>query len=152
VIVYLGRFLLSYFIYNPIEQAGWWQYGYKEMVFTVKSNQDRFDKVVVDVPPEYGNPHIFFMYYLGINPLEYNKTVDREDDEKNKVSAVHGFGKYEFREINWPSDRKIQKTLFVGVNKSIPKTDINENEGMRLIKDIKLPDGVTTIFRVVETY
>lgn len=154
IILILGvsflRFTQSYFIYTPIERADWWQYGYKEVVLTVKAEQNRFDKVIVDVPPLYGNPYVFFLFYQQYDPDLYNQTVNRQDDTKNKATPVYGFGKYQFRQIYWPTDNTIKKTLFVGTDESLPKKDVSDLNKFKLIKEVNLPNG-KTVFRIVET-
>lgn len=149
-LVYLIHFFQSYFIFTPISRAHWWQYGYKEMVLTVKEHQDRFDKVIVDSPKTYGNPYIFFLFYQQYDPNNYNQTVSREDDLVHKVVPVYSFGKYKFREVYWPDDRSIPKTLYIGTQMSIPKQDLNDPQKFRLIKEITDPKG-DVVFRIVET-
>lgn len=144
------RFAESYFVYTPIERAEWWQYGYKQVVLTVHQEQDRFNRIVVDVPPIYGNPYIFFLFYQQYDPNLYNRTVSRKDNPKYKVSEVYSFGKYQFRQIDWREDRGQRKVLFVGTDESIPKNDITDAAKFRLIKEIKMPGG-KTVFRIVET-
>ncbi len=145
-----ARFIQSYFIYTPIERAGWWQYGYKQVVETVHDEQNRFDKVVVDVPAVYGNPYIFFLFYQQFDPNLYNKTVSRQDDLVNKVVAVYSFYKYQFRQIFWPQDRLVRHVLYVGTDESIPKKDITDPTKFKLIREIPMPDG-KIVFRIVET-
>lgn len=145
----LGRFILSYFIYTPIERAGWWQYGYKQVVLAVVKHQDRFNEVVIDVPRLYGNPYIFFLFYQSYDPAKYNQTVRREDDLNHRVTAVYSFDKYKFRDIYWPKDRLRQKTLYIGTDKSLPLQDIND-KNMKLLDEIKMPNQ-EVVFRVVET-
>ncbi|MCL5783746.1 MAG: glycosyltransferase family 39 protein [Patescibacteria group bacterium] len=149
--IYFLRFLQSYFVYTPIERADWWQYGYKQVVQTVAQEQNRFQQVVIDVPPIYGNPYIFFLFYQQYDPTLYNQTVLRKDVPKYKVVEVHGFGKYQFRNINWREDQKLRHVLFVGTDQSIPKNDIRDSSKYRLIKEIFMPDGKTVVFRIVET-
>jgi 4-amino-4-deoxy-L-arabinose transferase-like glycosyltransferase len=150
VLLELVRFSQSYFIYTPIIRAEWWQYGYEEMVQTVMQNQDRFDKVVVESPVFYGNPYMALLFHQKFDPNLYNQTVKREDDYANKVVPVFSFYKYEFREIYWPNDRGVRKTLYVGLDKSITREDIKDTNKFRLIKEIKLPTG-EVVFRIVET-
>lgn len=145
------RYYQSYFIYTPIERADWWQYGYKQAVLAVMAEQDRFDRVVIDVPAIYGNPYIFFLFYQMYDPNLYNMTARREDVPAKKVTAVFGFGKYEFRKIFWPIDRGLPKTLFVGTNMALPRQDVIDPLNFKLIKEISMPDG-ETVFRVVETF
>jgi hypothetical protein len=77
---YFLRFTQSYFVYTPIKRADVLQYGYKQVVETVKEEQGKIDRVIVDSPPDYGYTYIFFLFYQQYEPTVYNSTVRREDD------------------------------------------------------------------------
>ena len=61
---------------------------------------------------------------------------------------IFDFGPYYFRNIYWPKDRALTKTLFVGSEYSLPKDDILNTPGAEILSDFYDPSGNIT-FRIV---
>jgi len=123
--------LHQYYVHSPIDYAFDWQYGYKQMVEVVNQEEENFDKIVVT--KFYDQPYIFFLFYNNrLDPNQY----------KNDGTYYLGFGKYEFRKIDWSRDQKLEKTLIVGTGEEIP-------EGAGPLKaQINFPNGEVA-FRIV---
>ena len=84
-------FFHQYFIHLPIEDAAFWQYGYKQVVQKVKKIEDNYPAIYIT--KSYDQPYIYFLLYGNIN----TKT-------KNPGNFSEGFGKYKFVEnFNVPS-------------------------------------------------
>lgn len=129
-------YLHSYWIHTPVEYASSWQYGYKQAVQEVTKLESGFEKVIVTYA--YDQPYIFFLFYNLTDPAWYQANWGEGEIQR----ANRSFGKFEFRNIDWGKDSKLQNTLLVGTPTEIPQGV----EGF--IKDINYPDG-TVAFRIV---
>ena len=130
LIVNIFYYLHQYYVHSPIDYAPDWLYGYKQMVMMVKSEEENYDKIVVT--NYYDQPYIFFLFYNQQDPLYYvNSGID-----------YLGFGKYEFRRINWNKDQNLEKTLLVGTGEEIPA------KAGPIRGEILFPDGEVA-FRIV---
>lgn len=81
--VNLYFYLHQYFIHLPMEFAKSWQYGYKQVVQKVLTNESRYDRVYIT--SAYDQPYIYFLFYGRISPIV-----------KNNTFFYSGFDKYEF--------------------------------------------------------
>ena len=68
----------------------------------------------------FSEPQAFVAFYKKYDPLEY-QTVSQDFLRYEKEGWVfldqlgaYRLGKYEFRDLNWGADKKLQKTLIVG--------------------------------------
>lgn len=147
----LGFYLLSYYIYSPLKTfkgPGGWQYGYKQLVEFVSPIKNKYDRIVVDTT--YQGPYLFFLFYEKYPPLLYQKQAVLIKKNENDLGEGKGYDKYIFREIYWPVDRGIKKSLFAGPPERIPLNDIDPKQA-RILKTIYFPDS-TIAFYVVETF
>lgn len=129
-------YLHTYWIHTPVEYASSWQYGYKQAVEEAAKLESGFEKVIVTYA--YDQPYIFFLFYNQTDPVWYQANWGGGEIQR----ANRSFGKYEFRNIDWGKDSKLQNTLLVGTPTEIPQGV----EGF--INDINYPDG-TVAFRIV---
>ena len=53
------------------------------------------------------------LFYLSYTPLGFQNTVIRDPDDSEGFSFVRSFGKYEFRDVDWPNDYKKKRMLFI---------------------------------------
>ena len=127
-------YLDQFFVHAPIQNSQYWQYGYKEVVKFVKDKTGNYDKVVFT--QKYGQPYIYWLFYTKYDPQKYQSQAKLIDN-------------IQFRDIYWPKDRFIKKTLYVGGPYELPKEDIVEGQS-RLLKEINFLSGETA-FRIVET-
>lgn len=121
-------FLNQYFSQQNFYFSKDWQYGYKETVQFVLS-QENYEKIVISNEVPLDQSYIFFLFYLKYPPQEFQ-------DKKTTVQN-HNFDKYEFREIDWKNDQNLEKTLFVGRAEDI--------EGGEILKTINYLNGETAI-------
>lgn len=122
-------YLHQYHVHAPVDYALEWQYGHEQVVESVKSMQEKFDKVVVSTTLD--QPYIFFLYYLRYDPakyLSYGGTKSGKFDEERNA-----FDKYEFHRYTNTAIRA--NTLYVGTpEETLP--------GLTRISEIKDPSGV----------
>lgn len=87
-------YLDNYYTHSFLNQAFDWGDGYKEMLFFVKENQEKFDKIYVT--GSRWQPYIYTLFYLGYEPIKYQQE-----------GSDHGhFGKYFFGETGWDQKGK----------------------------------------------
>lgn len=114
-----------------------WQYGYKEVVFFLKENHDKYDKIIVT--KKYGEPHEFILFWWPWNPNEFQNDQNLVRYFRTDWYWVDSFGKFNF--INdWEVKQKItcstqkEKCLLVTSPNNYP-------EGWNKIKTINFLDG-----------
>lgn len=127
VIVFsVGRYLADYHLNYPILYSRDWQYGYKQAVEYIKQNQDQYDLVVFT--RHYGEPHIFTLFFQGIDPYKYQTDPSLIRFETYDWVRVLRFERYYFPDLG---DKGTQfadiikenpgkKLLFIGRKEDFP--------------------------------
>lgn len=93
----------------PTYYGGDYQAGMSEMMKKVVSHEKNFGRVVIDTSQ--AQAHIFLLFYGKIDPEKYQRGSNQLSSEE--LSKHSRFGKYEFRNIYWPDDQKLENTLLV---------------------------------------
>ena len=74
-LVVLVGFVENYlYIYFKEYRSGYswaWQYGYKEAVSYIRTNYDKYDKIIIT--KKYGEPHEFLLFYWPWDPKSYQE-------------------------------------------------------------------------------
>lgn len=113
----ISYYLDQYFIQQNYFNAPDWQYGYQETAANVKKIESKYKKIVVSNKPPLDQSYMFFLFYLKYPPKKYQEeTVGASGGFKEN----HHFEKYEFRPINWDSEKKDGQALFVGIPGDFP--------------------------------
>lgn len=88
-------FLYSYFILLPLNYASWWDYGEKELMIYLKSQEQYFDSIYIS--ENLNMPYIALLFYQQVNPSLAQELLKR-DYLKDAVGFEHvqSFGKYNF--------------------------------------------------------
>jgi 4-amino-4-deoxy-L-arabinose transferase-like glycosyltransferase len=123
-------YIHQYYVHMPIDYAGDWQYGHKEVVENVKVMQNHFEKVIVSTSLD--QPYIFFLYYLKFDPALYQShggtKSGKFDEERN------AFAQYEFHTFAKSGALLDPHALYVGIpSEVIP--------GSAILSDIRYPNG-----------
>ncbi len=131
-------YLNLYFIHTPLEKSQYWQYGYKNVVDDVMKISNNYQKIVITTA--YDQPYIYFLFYGQIDPEWYQKNASHvvSRDERN-------FSKFDFRPIQWTTDRTLQKTLFVLSPQDFQRITADV---VRPIKTIRFLDGSVAFYLV----
>lgn len=106
-----------------------WQCGYKEVVQYVKANYNKFDTFVMT--ERYGQPYIFFLYYLQYPPEKYQTQAKLSIPDEYGFGEVEKFDKFRFK---FKFDPNARKTSFIGYPDQLGEQIGN----MNLIKTIKV--------------
>jgi hypothetical protein len=104
------------------QEYSWvWQYGYREMVSSVKDKYSSYDKIIIT--KKYGEPHEFFLFFWPWEPAKY-----REDSNLTR-----------FQQSDWYWVDKFDKFYFVN-DWQIPKKGeefVLESKGQVDCRDIR---------------
>ncbi|MDO8658002.1 MAG: glycosyltransferase family 39 protein [Candidatus Levybacteria bacterium] len=130
-------YINQYFVQQNYFHSEAWQYGYKEAVSEIKSIEHKYGKIIVSNKPHLDQSYIFFLFYLRYPPNIYQK---ESIDVSGGFRENHFFGKYEFRPIEWESEKK-NNNLFVGRAEDFPK-------GINVIKRINFLNNKPAILIV----
>lgn len=144
----LAYYLDLYYVHYPFNSAKDWLYGYNQAAKFVEENKKNYRKIIFT--QKYGQPYIFWLFYSKYEPKDYQKQAYLEENPYGDVGTVKKIDNIEFRNIYWPADRGLGKTLFVGNEFELPLSDIVGLEEFNLLKEIKFPTGEIA-FRIVET-
>ncbi|OGK62026.1 hypothetical protein A2334_04105 [Candidatus Roizmanbacteria bacterium RIFOXYB2_FULL_38_10] len=78
-----------------------WQCGYKELGTYIKENYSKYDHFYIT--KDVGMPYIFMLFYLQIQPKEYQKQASLTPADEYGFGQVEKFDKFIF-EFKWPRD------------------------------------------------
>ncbi|MBI2614067.1 MAG: glycosyltransferase family 39 protein [Candidatus Levybacteria bacterium] len=114
VAVYIDR----YFIHFPRNEVRNWGLGYKKLD-EVLSKPEFVNKKIIISRPKY-SPYIYLLFYNPYDPSKYQKEVKRYPPTQDGFVDVKGFGRYEFRGIDWGKDIQTPNTLIVDWSSDVP--------------------------------
>ena len=143
-------FLDEYFVHTPKHNSQYWDFGYKQVVEAVTPIQANYKKIVIK--QSYAQPFIFFLFYQKYDPVKFQKIADKVflPSKFGDVGLVTHLDNLEFRQIDWPLDRRDHGTLFVADPIQIPPDDSKDESQFKLIKEIKYLNDLDTAFRIIE--
>jgi 4-amino-4-deoxy-L-arabinose transferase-like glycosyltransferase len=148
----LFSFGFDFFVITPATRARDWDYGYRQIVEFI-SKLPEGTKVVVDDPWTQG--YIHFLFFGKKEPFLYQKQVANLGNPKNyyytspKRIRPDKIGNLWFRKIIWPKERGDKGTVFVMTAKDLPKSEFATDPHIKLLKEIKYPDGQVA-YRIVK--
>jgi len=87
-----------------------------------------------------GQPYIFLLFYLKIDPALYQKQVKFISNTQGDVGQVPGFANFAFKPIFWPDLRGQISTIFIGDQYELPDKDLNISNLLHL-GEINYPNG-----------
>lgn len=127
-------FFLVYFRHFPLQKAVGYQYGYKQIALYINQHYNEYEKIIID--RRFGDRNY---YYIGV-PSSYIPFYTNLDPVKvqNAKYLPNGvaFDKYEFREIDWASEKVKRNYLY-----AVPYDFIlNPEYKLKVVYEIKLPN------------
>jgi hypothetical protein len=111
-----------------------WQYGYGQVMDYVEKYGEDYNKIVIS--KKYGEPHIFTLFYLKIDPKSYINDVNLVRYKKSDWWWVDRFDKFEF--VN---DWEIKGKTMEQNNTLLITSPGNYPEGSKLLKTINFLNG-----------
>lgn len=143
ILLFLIYFLDLYFVHSPLFTSADWLYPYKPAIAIVKAQMGNYQKVVIT--NKLGQPYVFTLFYLGIDPKSYQQQNLFRDNPHGDVGSVERLDQFEFRPVFWPTDRGLSSTLIIGGEYELPEADIVQTEGVNLNKVVSYPNGITAL-------
>jgi len=146
ILVNVGYYLDIYYVHNPVHYSHHIMYGMKEIALYAWENRDKYDQIIIDrkfgIEDKniVGIPFAYVLTYGKVDPL-----VIQRARQGNKTPL--SFENFAFREIYWPKDRKLKKTLLVASFWQLSPDTIPEEQ---VVKIVSLYDG-RPMFYLVET-
>jgi 4-amino-4-deoxy-L-arabinose transferase-like glycosyltransferase len=156
VLVILGLSLVSFLIdyrYTSFKYAGSSGYGYRELFAAIRK-LDPTRQIVIS--RSIGEPQTYTAFYLKINPVEFQRAAKDWplDPVRNIVfldQLGHYFlGRYEYRDINWGSDKKIPDTDYVGHRGEFSPGLTNSGKILMTVPNVDSPDKPEKDLVIVE--
>jgi len=138
--IYIDR----YYIHFPRNEEINWGLGYKKLDDFLSKSSSSSKKVIMS-RPQY-SPYIYILFYSKYNPSFYQKEALRYPPTNDGFVNVKGFGRYEFRTIDWGKDIQIPNVLLVDWSDQVP---LSIKEAFRT-QDIILSNS-ESMFTIVET-
>ena len=111
-------YLFSYFVRFPVFYAKAWRSADAQLVELLKQNGHNFDKIIID--KQAGFVYTSLLFYAQYPASDFQQTVKRAADDSEGFSEVISFGKYEFRDIDWPKDFAQPNTLLITTRERKP--------------------------------
>ena len=147
---------LSFYVYNYAfltqgTRARSWDFGYKEMISYVDSQG--FERVVIDDP--WTEAYIHYLFFTRKDPEIYQRAVTELEKPENYYYSDSSeirparVANYEFREVNWPSERGDSGTVFVFWKDRLPESEFITDPKVEFLKEVRYPDGEVA-YRIVK--
>ena len=150
-LVFLVSLFFSYYLYELYFFHGKYVfpkeflYGYKQALQYAKENPSS-RVVFTDV---FGQPYIYYLFYTGYSPKEYQKSnhfIDMGID----VGRVDKVGLAEFHQFGFGDILTYKNTIFVGTEGNIGNNTDLTDPVIEYYRTIKYPDG-KEVYRIIKT-
>jgi len=139
-------YLDLYFTHSARYTATGWLYPYRPLMTILRDHQANYDHIVIS--PKLGQPYIFTLFYLQVDPGDFQHQATMVPDPVGDVGEVTRWSKYEFRPIFWPQDRGRSSTLFIGDAFELPLADLQSTANLIYLGTVAPPDG-SPVWQVV---
>lgn len=147
----LALFLFDYSVLTPAKRARDWDFGYKEIVaYMTKFPESQ--KIVIDDPGT--TAYIQCLFFAKADPNLYHKEVAALGDvygyyyTNSEKVRPEKFGTYEFRHIDWPSERGNTGSIYIMTQERLQKSEFVGDPKVELLKEIMYPNGEVA-YRIV---
>jgi hypothetical protein len=151
-LVVLSIFIFNYVFSTQVVRAHDWDYGYKEMIGFVNTLPEG-TRVIVDDP--WTESYIHFLFFNKVGPAVYQKEMTKLGDVSNYYYSDSGeirpnkLGSYEFRKVDWPTERGDVGTVFVMWADTLPDSEFKNDPKVLLLHEIHYPGGKIA-FKIVK--
>jgi 4-amino-4-deoxy-L-arabinose transferase-like glycosyltransferase len=138
----------AYYIHVPKHNSNYWNYGYKEVVFTVSTADFRQKNIVVE--QSYSQPYIYFLFYQKYDPYKYQQMARLDESKSGDVGLVEQIDNVYFKYLDWPQDKRERNVVVVADDIQAPIDDIEKCANCKVLREIKYLDGREIAYRVIE--
>ncbi len=130
VVINFAYYLNQYYTVTPKDYGFFWQYGNKEAILEAAKLESKYNRIIMTYA--YDQPYIYYLFYNKVEPSWYQANWDTQGT--GQVDRfVRKIGKYEFRNIDFQNDEKLEKTLLIGTEQEVPV--------LTPMREIRFPDG-----------
>ena len=140
-VIQFGVYLNRYYKIYPKAYSRDWQYGYRQVYEYLKENEDQYDRYIIS--RAYGEPHIFALFFLKIDPNDYQTTDMLERYQANDWVWVTQYNNFYFPDLGDEGTRvEDMKKQFSGKGKTLivgKPSDFSEND--KILKNINFLNG-----------
>lgn len=144
-----ASFLFSFFKVAPVISWRDWDYGYREVAEFIRDQPANL-RIVIDDPNT--ESYIHFLFY-GLIPIEdYQKAASAVVSGQYYTSAdelrPQKVGRFEFRKVDWPSERGDKNTIFVFPSNRLYPSEFTNDPKLTLVKTVYSPGGEPAFYLV----
>ncbi|OGJ37795.1 MAG: hypothetical protein A2383_01765 [Candidatus Pacebacteria bacterium RIFOXYB1_FULL_39_46] len=138
------RFLIHYYFVYPIQDARYWSWQMKTLVYWLTEQKTHYDAIYFQ--DETYSPYIYFLFYEAGHPAELTTRIEYYPHDVEGFSHVSKLDNIYFQSIDWSNNQLYnnKNILFVVEEAQIP--DFNRNHpDYRLLTTLKhqsAPTGV----------
>ncbi len=132
-------YLDLFYIHSPNFTAVDMVYPYKPVLAVIKQHLSEYQKVIFS--DKLGQPYIFTLFYLQIDPKQYQLQSRLTPSPQGDVGHVDAFGKFTFRPLFLPEDRYLGSTILIGDQYELPDSDLPTIPNLVTLGEIKYPNG-----------
>ena len=95
----------------------------------ISTNEYKYDRIIID--PESDLIYTSYLFYASYPPQDFQNTSIRAIDDSEGFSKVLGFGKVEYRPINWSEDLSVKNLIVT--------TKDNKPNNIPILKEFSYP-------------
>ncbi len=103
----VSAYLKNMFFVYPVAYSQDWQYGYKEVVTYIKTNYQKYDKIIIT--KKYGEPHEFLLFFWPWDPASYENDPNLVRFAQSEWFWVDRFDKFYFMN-DWDIPKETNKS------------------------------------------
>ena len=143
------RFMNHYFFVWPVKNWRLWQYGFKETLEFVQTQDKSYQKIYLNSTYEPMLPR--FLFYYKYDMAAFQQEFEKDTFDKEIVPGVDGFKlgeKYYFGDLKKPMENLADPNILVvaSAEKDATNPEIFNGRGLNLIKTTYAPDGMPIFY------
>ncbi len=143
LLFFLIYYLDLFYIHSPNFTAVDMVYPYKPVLAIVKQHLGEYQKVIFS--DKLGQPYIFTLFYLHIDPKQYQLQSRLTPNLQGDVGHVDAFDKFTFRPLFLPDDRLVKSAILIGDQYELPESDLQTIPNLTPLGEVKYPNGAPAL-------
>ena len=148
VVLSLGYYLNQYYNIYPKNYSRDWQYGYQQAVSYVNEHKNEYDQIVFS--RHYGEPHMFTLFFLKLDPSKYQNDPNLERFETHDWVRVLRFDMFY---LTSSGEEKKVPLYFpdLGDKETTFSEIVKENPGKKLLfigREIDFPNEMPRLLKI----
>ena len=140
-------FIDAYTVHLPIHNAKYWQWGYKQLVEAISSQQKNYNTVYIE--QSYEQPYIYFLFYQQYDPAKYQSKANLTTSTSGDVGQVLNIDNLMFSTIDWQAIRHQNNILIATSPSALPQEFIQNKDRYEVVKSILYPNGIDQVWTII---